>query len=71
MEADTIVGKRGGACIVSMVDMTSRFLLDGKAIKKDSDIVKEVMLGVLKSLPSRKKKTITLDRGKELLATKK
>lgn len=65
MEADTIVGKRGGACIVTMVDMTSRFLLGGKATKKDSDSVKEVMLCVLNSLPSRKKKTITPDRGKE------
>ena len=65
MEADTIVGKRGGACIVTMVDMTSRFLLGGKSTKKDSDSVKEVMLGVLNSLPSRKKKTITPDRGKE------
>ena len=55
MEADTIVGKRGGACVVTMVDMTSRFLLGGKATKKDSDSVKEVMLCVLNSLPSRKK----------------
>ena len=53
MEAYTIVGKRGGASIVTMVDMTSRFLLGGKATKKDSDSVKEVMLGVLNSLPSR------------------
>ena len=68
MEADTIVGKRVGACIVTMVDMTSRFLLGGKAIKKDFDSVKEVMLGVLNSLPSRKKKTI---EAKNLLATKK
>lgn len=34
MEADTIIGKRGGACVVTMVDMTSRFLLGGKATKK-------------------------------------
>lgn len=65
MEADTIIGKRGGACVVTMVDMTSRFLLGGKATKKDSASVKKVMLGVLNSLPSRKKKTITPDRGKE------
>lgn len=65
IEADTIVGKRGGACVVTMVDMASRYLLGGKAKKKDSDSVKEVMLDVLNSLPSRKKKTITPDRGKE------
>lgn len=65
IEADTVVGKRGGACIVTMVDMASRFLLGGKASKKDSESVKEVMLDILKQLPNRKKKTITPDKGKE------
>ena len=65
IEADTVVGKRGGACIVTMVDMKSRFLLGGKAAKKDSDSVKEVILSVLNKLPNKKKKTITPDRGKE------
>lgn len=48
-----------------MVDMKSRFLLGGKAAKKDSESVKEVILSVLNKLPNRKKKTITPDRGKE------
>ncbi len=65
IEADTVVGKHNGACIVTMVDMTSRFLLGGKATKKDSDSVKAVILNVLNKLPKRKKKTITPDRGKE------
>ena len=45
--------------------MTSRFLLGGKATKKDSDSVKAVILNVLNKLPKRKKKTLTPDRGKE------
>ena len=65
IEADTVVGKHNGACIVTMVDMTSRFLLGGKATKKDSDSVKAVILNVLNKLPKRKKKTLTPDRGKE------
>lgn len=65
IEADTIIGKAGGACVVTMVDLRSRYLLGGRAKKRDSDSVKGVILEVLNRLPSWKKKTITPDRGKE------
>mgnify|MGYP000653069242 FL=1 len=61
-EADTVIGKRGGACLVTMVDRKSRFLLSSKAKKKDSLSVKETMISCLKGHPCH---SITPDRGME------
>lgn len=63
IEADTIVGKRGGAFVVTIADMASRFLLGGKAERKNADCVKVVILDALNKLPQ--KKIITPDRGRE------
>jgi IS30 family transposase len=35
-EADTVVGKKGKACLVTLVDRKSRYLLGGKADQKNS-----------------------------------
>ena len=38
-EADTVVGKQGKACLVTLVDRKSRYLLGGKAISKTTAAV--------------------------------
>lgn len=61
-EADTVAGKTGKACFVTLTDRKSRFLLCEKAAKKASDEVTEKIIKMLLNEPV---KTITLDRGKE------
>ena len=41
-EADTVVGKQGKACLVTLVDRKSRYLLGGKAASKTSIVVNNV-----------------------------
>jgi Transposase and inactivated derivatives, IS30 family len=47
-DVDTVIGKRGKACLVTLVDQKSRFLLSSKAKKKDSISVKDTMISCLK-----------------------
>ena len=61
-EADTVIGKRGGACLVTLVDRKSRFLLSSKAKKKDSLSVKDTMISCLVGQPCH---SITPDQGME------
>ena len=65
IEADTILGKPGGSCIVTLVDRTTRYLLAGKACKKASGPVANKMVELLSGLPEGWLKGITPDRGKE------
>lgn len=67
IEADTIVGKRGGAFVVTMADMASRFLSGGKAERKNADCVKVVILTRLISCRKRKRKSLPLTEGENLL----
>jgi len=61
-EADTVLGKHGKACLVTLDDRKSRFLICRKASGKKSTAVKDVMISALKDEPVE---TITPDRGKE------
>lgn len=61
-EADTVLGQTGKACLVTLTDRKSRYLLCKKIEKKSSALVKEAMVELLKNQPL---KTITPDRGKE------
>ena len=61
-EADTVAGKTGRSCLVTLVDRKSRFLVGGKACVKKAAPVNEVMIAVLKDQPLE---SITPDRGKE------
>lgn len=61
-EADTVVGKKGKACLVTLVDRKSRYLVGGKATKKNARFVNEVISRSLKGQPLH---SITPDRGKE------
>ena len=61
-EADTVAGVTGKACLVTLVDRKSRYLLCEKVAKKDSISVKQAIIHMLKD---SRPKTITPDRGKE------
>lgn len=61
-EGDTVLGKIGKACLVTLVDRKSRYLVGGKALRKSADCVSAVMIESLKNHPKR---SITPDRGKE------
>ena len=64
-EADTVAGKTGRACIVTLVDRRSRFSLLGKVEKKISKNVINCMINLLRNVGEDKCKTVTPDRGKE------
>ena len=61
-EADTVVGKQGKACLVTLVDRKSRYLMCGKADKKNAQAVSRTMIDLLLGA---KALSVTPDRGKE------
>ena len=61
-EADTVVGKQGKACLVTLVDRKIRYLLGGKAVSKTASAVNKVMYEALSGQPHL---SVTPDRGKE------
>lgn len=60
-ESDTVAGKKGNACLVTLVDRKSRYLLGGKADQKRADAVNTVIIELLRGQPLH---SITPDRGK-------
>lgn len=64
-EADTVIGKRDCACLVTMVDRTSRYLLSDRIQAKKSALVKEKMIELFLTIPKTKRRSVTPDRGKE------
>ena len=64
-EADTVAGKTGSSCIITLTDRKSRFLLLKKIPKKNSVFVRDGMIELLQQLPDDKVASITPDRGKE------
>ena len=61
-EADTVIGKDGHSCAVTLVDRRSRFLLLRKVPSKSSAPVCSAMVAMLCGRPLR---SVTPDRGKE------
>lgn len=61
-EADTVLGKQGKACLVTLVDRKSRYLRCMKVESHTSEAVASAIITLLKDLPH---KTITPDRGRE------
>lgn len=64
-EADTVAGKTGSSCMITLTDRKSRFLLLKKIPKKNAQNVKTGILELLQQLPPDKIRSITPDRGKE------
>lgn len=64
-EADTVAGKTGKACLVTLTDRKTRYLLMEKIEKKMSVHVRDSIIQLLAALPKSKRKSMTPDRGKE------
>ena len=64
-EADTVLGKTGSSCMITLTDRKSRFLLLKKISKKNSVLVRDGIIELLQQLPSDKTASVTPDRGKE------
>jgi IS30 family transposase len=64
-EADTVAEKTSFACLVTIVDRASRYLLAGKIAKRYSDLTAEKMIDLLSKLPTSRRKSVKPDRGKE------
>lgn len=61
-EGDTIAGKAGGACLLTLVDRRDGFLVGGKCRRKSAECVAAKMPRALRGQPLA---SVTLDRGKE------
>ena len=61
-EADTVAGRAGGPCLVTLVDRRSRYLVGGLAPSKTAAAVAGVEAAALAGHPAL---TVTPDRGKE------
>ena len=64
-EGDTVIGKRGSACLLTLVDRKTRYTVGGKTASKEAEAVKEKMIEALSRLPQDKVKSVTPDRGRE------
>lgn len=64
-EADTVAGKTGKACLVTLTDRKTRYLMAEKMDKKMSVHVRDSVIDLLSAVPKYKRKSITPDRGKE------
>ena len=63
-EADTVIGKQGGAVLVTLVERKTRWSTIGKAPNRTAQEVKKVILECLRPLASQVQ-TLTYDNGKE------
>ena len=61
-EGDTVAGKAGGACLLTLVDRSDGFLVGGKLRRKSAECVRAKMPRALRGQPLA---SVTLDRGKE------
>ena len=64
-EGDTMIGKRGGACLVTLVDRRSRFTLAAKSPNLSAPAVRDTMVQLLRQVPAQRVKSVTPDRGPE------
>jgi transposase, IS30 family len=64
-EGDTVLGKVRSGCVVTLVERRSGFLLTAKAQDRQAPRVGRKIVDLMKQLPTSKRKTLTLDNGKE------
>ena len=64
-EGDTVVGRGHRSGAVTLVDRKSGYLLLGKVHDRQAATVREAMTELFQPLPTRLRKTLTLDNGKE------
>lgn len=61
-EGDTVAGRAGGACLLTLVDRRDGFLAGGKCRRRTAECVREGMPRALEGQPLA---SVTVDRGKE------
>lgn len=61
-EGDTVAGKAGGACLLTLVDRKDGFFVGGKCRRKTAKCIRDKMPRALEGQPLG---SVTLDRGKE------
>ena len=64
-EADTVAGKKGSACLLTLTDRRSRYLLAAMIQSKSTAAVNEKLIELLGTLPETAVRSITPDRGCE------
>jgi IS30 family transposase len=64
-EADTVLGRQGSSCLVTVTDRHSRFLLAEKIHAKQAEPLADKMIDMFTDIPSGFIKSFTPDRGKE------
>ena len=64
-EADTVAGKTGSSCLLTLTCRKTRLLLAAKLPKKTSEYVRDGMIRLLGHLPPHLVRSVTPDRGKE------
>ncbi len=64
-EADTVAGKTGSSCMITLADRKSRYLLGKRVSRKAAAEVEAGMIALLLTLPPNLRRTVTPDRGKE------
>ncbi len=64
-EGDTVIGKLGSACLLTLVDRKTRYTAGGKTASKEAEAIKDRMIKALSHLPQDKVKSVTPDRGRE------
>jgi IS30 family transposase len=64
-ELDTLIGKIGSACLVTIVERCTRYSLAEKIQKKYAFLVAKAIIAMLSGVPKEKLKSLTPDQGKE------
>ena len=64
-EGDTVAGKTGSSCLITLTDRHSRYLLAKKVQKKPAAFVRDGLIELLRTIPSAYVLSVTPDRGKE------
>lgn len=64
-EGDLVYNSSQKKYIVTMVDRRSRYLLTGISSSRKAPEIADVFISMLKDLPEKRLRSITLDRGKE------
>jgi IS30 family transposase len=64
-EGDLINGANGTGNLATLVERSSRFTLVGRTDSKEADEVTRKICALFKTLPSRARRSVTLDNGKE------
>lgn len=62
-EADTVNGKKGTACILTLNDRKSRYLIAGKVEKNNPYLIRDKLIELMSNVPQHPCRSITPDRG--------